>query len=316
VSSISAVALSHLRSVLSDPGQAEARYHLGPQLGQGGMGIVYQATDLMLEREVALKVVRPEFATGGGARRFRREAQILARLEHPGIVAVHDVGTWPDGRLFYVMKLVRGIRLDAFVQPLALTERLRLFLRICETVEFAHRAGVIHRDLKPGNIMVGSFGEVLVLDWGIARVLSEGPEAAPGAERGAPATGETASGAVLGTPGYMAPEQQMGAVDRIGARTDVYALGAILRDLAAGADSRALGSVWAKALSHDPGLRYDSAASLGADVTRFLDGHPLEAHRESWVERGGRLYRKYQTAILLILAYLAMRLIFLAARGF
>jgi serine/threonine-protein kinase len=316
VSAISGGTLRHLREVLGATELAADRYAVGPLLGQGGMGSVYQATDLLLEREVALKVIRPEFASGDGALRFRREAQILARLEHPGIVAVHDVGTWPDGRLFYVMKLVRGIRLDEFVRPLALSERLRLFLRICETVEFAHRAGVIHRDLKPGNVMVGAFGEVLVLDWGIARVLAGAPDDAPVADRGALPPGDTATGTIMGTPGYMAPEQRLGEVDRIGARTDVYALGAVLRDLAADNEARALGSICVRALRDEPEQRYPSAAALGADVARFLDGRPVEAHRESWLERAARFYQKYQTAILLILAYLAMRLIFLAARGF
>ncbi|MEO8636276.1 MAG: serine/threonine-protein kinase [Gemmatimonadales bacterium] len=310
--------MRHLQRVLEEPVLEGERYRLGPLLGQGGMGVVYQATDLLLGREVALKVLRPEFAEGAAVARFGREAQILAQLEHPGIVAVHDVGSLRDGRPYYVMKLVRGIRLDDFARPLALSERLRIYLRICETIDFAHVTGVIHRDLKPGNIMIGAFGEVLVLDWGIARVLTAQSEATGGSPTSPPAEGDTASGTVLGTPGYMAPEQALGQIDRVDARTDVFALGAILRDLAAsGASARPpLQSIWSKALSASPDARYHSAAALGADVARFLDSKPVEAHRESWLERAGRFYHTYQTAILLVLAYLAMRLLFLAARGF
>ncbi len=315
---ISSETVRHLRQVLEEPVLPGERYRVGVLLGRGGMGVVYQATDLELDREVALKALRPELAEGNAAERLRREARILARLEHPGVVPVHDVGVLPDGRLFYVMKLVRGTRLDECIRPLVLSERLRLYLRICETIEYAHAAGVIHRDLKPGNIMVGAFGEVLVLDWGIARVLGPGSDGAAGGAGAPPEPGATASGTVLGTPGYMAPEQQLGQVDRIDARTDVYALGAILRDLApagTGAPPPIL-SIWGKALSVDPDARYPTAAALAADVARFLDGRTVEAHRESWLERAGRFYQTYQTAILLVLAYLTMRLLFLAARGF
>ena len=146
MSPITGETLRHLQRVLEEPNLEGERYRLGPLLGRGGMGVVYQATDLTLGREVALKVLRPEFAEGAADVRFRREAQILARLEHPGIVAVHDLGTLRDGRRFYVMKLVRGARLDDSSQRRSLPDRLRSFLRICETIEFAHVRGVIHRD--------------------------------------------------------------------------------------------------------------------------------------------------------------------------
>ena len=318
MSLISGKALRHLQRVLEEPELEGERYRLGPLLGRGGMGVVYQATDLSLGREVALKVLRPEFAEGAADVRFRREAQILARLEHPGIVAVHDVGTLRDGRRFYVMKLVRGARLDDPSQRRSLPERLRSFLRICETIECAHVRGVIHRDLKPGNILVGEFGEVLVLDWGIARVLAAPPEVPGAAPSTLPDDGDTASGTVLGTPGYMAPEQQSGQIDLVDARSDVFSLGAILRDLAAECDPapRPLQSIWRKAMSLEAGDRYSSAAALAADVGRFLDAQPVLAHRETWSECAGRIYRTYQTAILLVLAYLTMRLLFLATRGF
>jgi serine/threonine protein kinase len=313
--------LRHLQRVLGEPEVPGGRYEIRERIGAGGMGVVYRAHDRMLDRDVALKVLRPDLAGAEVAARLEREARILARLEHPGIVPVHDAGTLADGRGFYVMKLARGARLEDAVRALPLTEVLRLFLRVCETVGFAHAQGVVHRDLKPSNIMVGAYGEVLVLDWGIARVLREGAEpSAPAADRRAEASeGDTGPGTVLGTPGFMAPEQEQGRSDRVDARADVYALGAILRALAAGSGegtiARPLASICGRACEAEPGRRYPSAEALAADVTRFLDGEPVEAHRESLVERGGRLFRKYQTAIVLILTYLLIRFLFLATRG-
>ena len=319
-------ATAHLRAVLTQPEPPGDRYTVHELVGEGGMGSVYRATDHALGRHVALKVLRPEFADEGSAARLRREAAILARLEHPGVVPVHEVGQLADGRVFYVMKLIRGTRLDEAAHGAPLAARLRLFLRICETMSFAHAHGVVHRDLKPSNVMVGAFGEVLVLDWGIARLLEQGapsrsgtpldhsgPDAAPFADA------VTAAGTVLGTPGFMSPEQAQGEA-HVDARTDVYALGAILRWLAAGTDNdgktpRPLQSIWRKACATLPADRYESAEMLAADVARFLDAEPVSAHRESWRERGARLYQRYQTAILLVLAYLAMRFAFMLSRG-
>jgi serine/threonine protein kinase len=285
------------------------------------MGTVYRAHDRELGREVALKVLRGDLAAAGAAARLEREARILAQLEHPGIVPVHDAGILDDGRVFYVMKLVRGERLEEVAARASLTEVLRLFLKICETVGFAHARGVVHRDLKPSNIMVGAFGEVLVLDWGIARIVREAEPTTEPSLRDVGSDGQvdTAPGTVLGTPGFMAPEQAQGLTHLIDARTDIFALGAILQSLLGGGDRHdtlpPVASIWAKALAAEPADRYPSAAALAADITRFLDGEPVLAHRESLGERAGRIFRKYQTAITLVLTYLLIRFLFLAARG-
>jgi serine/threonine protein kinase len=316
-------AVSHLQRVLREPEAANGRYQVEELVGQGGMGAVYRARDVSLDRDVALKVLRTDLADPSHAARLEREARILARLEHPGIVPVHDVGTLADGRVFYVMKLVRGERLESWTRRAPLFERLRLFLRICETVGFAHAHGVVHRDLKPSNIMVGQFGEVLLLDWGIARVLRAPDEeelATPLPGGAEVADTDTAPGTVLGTPGFMAPEQARGQPRLIDGRTDVYALGAILRMLVVREQKdrppRPLVSIWTRALEPEPAQRYASAEELAGDVTRYLNGEPVLAHRETWGERGGRIFRKYQTAIILVLTYLTIRLLFLAIRGF
>ena len=166
------------------------------------MGVVYSARDRELDRQVALKVLATAVADAESTDRLRREARIIAGLEHPGIVPVHDVGSLPDGRVFYAMKLVSGQRLDAFLgggRPLP--EKLRVFLRVCEPVAFAHAHGVIHRDLKPENVMVGPFGEVLVMDWGVAKRLEDGDAVGPAARaRGSSAQGARAAGRAAAPP--------------------------------------------------------------------------------------------------------------------
>jgi serine/threonine-protein kinase len=312
----------HLQQVLGEPSADEGRYAIGDILGQGGMGTVHLAHDRLLRRDVALKILRRDITDADATTRLEREARILARLEHPGIVPVHDAGVLGDGRCFYVMKLVRGQRLEEAVRPLPTAEALRLFLRVCETVGFAHAQGVVHRDLKPSNIMVGAFGEVLVLDWGIARLVGDAPGGAGPSDENMAATldgPDTAPGTVLGTPGFMAPEQAHGWTHQVDARTDVWALGAILRTVADGTAlggvARPLRSICARACAVQPSDRYPSATALAADVTRFLDGDPVEAHRETLFERAGRLIRKYQTGIVLVLTYLVIRFLFLMARG-
>jgi len=222
-------------------------YDLLGEVGHGGMGVVYRARDLTLDRDVAVKVLRNRFATGSAtARRFDDEARITAQLQHPGIPAVHQVGRLQDGRPFLAMKLVRGQTLDEELADRldATADRGRfvaIFERVCQAVAYALAHCVVHRDLKPANVMVGAYGEVQVMDWGLAKVLTP-PGQAPGGHRSADETtaataivslrdsdaSMTQAGSVLGTPSYMSPEQAIGAVDRIDERTDVFGLGGIL----------------------------------------------------------------------------------------
>jgi serine/threonine protein kinase len=274
-------ALDHLRDVAETPDFSETRYQVEEEIGRGGMGIVYRAWDAQLERRVAVKVMNAGYA-------INREAKLLAQLEHPGIAPVYDAGALPDGRCYYAMRLIQGRRLDEFLraEP-ALPARLRLFEKICEAVAFAHNRGVIHCDLKPQNIMVGEFGEVFVVDWGVARALDGAP--APPA----------------GTPPYMAPEQSGGGAD---ARTDVFALGRILRDLMPDPPPRPLAAIAQKASARDAAARFANVQQLAADVGRFLDGQPVAAYRDTVPERLARFGRQNQVLLLLLGTYLAVKL--------
>jgi tetratricopeptide (TPR) repeat protein len=216
------------------------RYQLGVEIGQGGMGAVLQAHDPELDRDLAIKVLRQELQDQPDAvQRFLEEARIAGRLQHPGLVPVYDLGRFPDRRPFFTMKLVQGRTLaDLLAQRPHpghdLPRFLKIFEQVCQTLAFAHSKDVIHRDLKPSNIMVGAFGEVQVMDWGLAKVLTrEGPQPAEPASAASTGPGEptpslTWVGQVLGTPGYMAPEQARGEVDQLDERCDVFGLGAIL----------------------------------------------------------------------------------------
>jgi serine/threonine protein kinase len=286
--------LAHLRDVADWPDLGE-RYEVKGRLGRGGMGAVYSAHDRVLDRDVAVKVLDPTSANEATAARLLNEARILARLEHPGIVPIHDSGTIADGRVYYVMKLVRGARLrDAFETDSSAARRIELVLRICDAVAFAHAHGVVHGDLKPDNVMLGPFGEVLVIDWGVAAIL------------GRPET----SGVVAGTPGYMAPEQADGAA-RVDARADVYAIGTILDALLTRPLPRPLAAIAARARAERPDDRYETVEALALDIDRWRNGERVSAHRENALERTGRFYRRYRLAILLMAAYMIMRVMLL-----
>jgi len=292
--------IARLQAAATWPEFVTDRYLVTGAIGRGGMGAVYLAHDQLLGRDVAIKVSNA-IASETIDERLQREARILAGLEHPGIVPIHDAGRLADGRLFYVMKRVRGTTLRAFLDSVPpLGDRLRVFERICDGVALAHARGIVHRDLTPDNVMVGEFGEVLVLDWGLAT----------GADR----AGDE-PGTVAGTRGFMAPEQARGATGEITARTDVFGLGAILRLLLGGAPPgegaarvpRPLEAICAKALSADPADRYDSVRALAADVAQFRAGGAVSAYRESLLERAARFGRAYRTPILLVIGYVVMR---------
>jgi eukaryotic-like serine/threonine-protein kinase len=330
--------VARLQTEMQTPDLSGTRYRALELLGQGGMGTVWLTQDSILQRPVALKILTAENSSADLAARLMQEAVVLAQLEHPGIVPVHDAGTLPDGRTFYCMKHVEGQTLDSYAGKLPLRERLRLFQRIAEPLAFAHSRGIIHRDLKPANIMVGAFGEVLIMDWGLAKVLDstgalsatkqvsgheftravQGPLVS-GALAPENALATTVHGTVLGTPGYMAPEQERGEVNLIDQRTDIFALGAILESLLqepsgsreSEAYARPLRAICAKARSAEMSGRYASAQDMAADVGRYLDGLPVSAYRENIFERTARLVGRNRVAVVLVLAYLFMRLLFI-----
>lgn len=320
--------------VASDDRGYAGRYELRAVLGVGGMGEVRLCRDARIGRDVALKVIRRGQGTRADSQaRFEREARVQGQLEHPAVVPVYDLGVGPDGAAYFTMKRLRGKTLDQVIDALAMGDedataaytRRRLlvaFTQVGLAVAFAHSRGVLHRDLKPSNVMLGDFGEVYVLDWGIAKVAGapdlpagdRDPSGAAPPDRVAPPThdAQTLAGDVMGTPGYMAPEQIRGEHDRVDGRADVYALGAILYEILTleplhprggidvvvsstldGADARAslraperdvppeLEAICVRATALEPGDRYTGARDLTDAVERFLDGdRDLERRRQ------------------------------------
>ena len=232
---------------------ARERFEAAKVLGRGGVGEVVLARDNDIERPVALKRLLPELE--GGAEitaRFVEEIRVLGRLDHPNIVPIHDVGVDPDGRYFYVMKYVEGETLEHVIERLAAGDaeyhqrysferRTEVFLQVLHGVQYAHAQGVLHRDLKPANIMVGRFGEVVVMDWGLARSRDEVKRfpvddklttlTAPKGRRANADKLKTMEGSLLGTPAYMSPEQARGEVAALDERSDVYSLGVLFHEL-------------------------------------------------------------------------------------
>jgi serine/threonine-protein kinase len=347
-----------LPSTTDHPPGSAGRYTLSRLHAQGGIGRVWVARDDRLGREVALKELRPERAANAAVRsRFLKEARVTGQLEHPGVVPVHELGTRPeDGQPFYTMRLVRGRTLSAAASsyhrkrgrgeagPLELPELLGAFVSVCNAVAFAHSRGVIHRDLKPQNVVLGDYGEAVVLDWGLARLTgqAEGDADAPPLEEPLGDGSATAAGSVLGTPAYMAPEQAEGRLDLLDARTDVYGLGAVLYELLAGrppfsggdttevlrrvvheppdppraiapGTPRALEAVCLKALAKRPRDRYASAGELADDVRRWLADEPVSAWREPWPARASRWARRHRTAVAAAVVFLASAAVALGA---
>lgn len=338
--------LRHLRDLVDAPDLAGTRYRIERRIAVGGMSSVYLAYDESLNRNVALKILSLPDSFGNLALRMLREAKIVAQLEHPGIVPIHDVGTLTDGRVYYTMKFVQGQTLDQLVAtPTNLNDRLRIFLRICEAVAFAHSHGVLHRDLKPSNIMVGPFGETLVMDWGIAaRLRDPAPNSADTQVGAASSSTTTQDGVIVGTPGYLSPEQAAGSTGQIDHRSDIYGLGAVLYFILTGRSPipdqavavaidrairgdiavprtlngnlpRRLEAICLKALSLKPPDRYQTVDSLMRDISSYLDGEPVTAHAERPWEVAARWISKYQFIVIIALVYIIVRFFFLIWRG-
>lgn len=306
------------------------RHVLYEVVGEGGFGVVYRARQTEpVQREVAVKLLKNVAPSREAVARFTAESRALARLQHPGIAAVHDAGSTRDGRLYFSMELVEGRPLTAWAReerpPLPL--RLKLFAAVCDAVEHAHQRGIIHRDLKPSNILVDADGAPRVIDFGLAKATE--PEAAPQSLL-------TMDRDLLGTPGYMSPEQARGGSLAVDTRSDVYAIGAVLYELLAGAapfgdrDSspvellrrvceeippppsrldrtlpQDLDWVVLRALEKEPARRYQSVAALRDDVLAWLDGKPVTARPPGWAYRARKFTRRHWLPVSIAAALLA-----------
>jgi tetratricopeptide (TPR) repeat protein len=329
-------------------GHDHLRYSLTRVHADGGLGRVWLARDKDLNREVALKEIRPDQAMHPEAwRRFLREAQVTGQLEHPNIVPVYELGRRPeDDQPFYTMRFVRGRtmrqaiadyhqhRIQRKLDPLELPGLLQTFVSVCQAIAYAHSRGVIHRDLKPENVVLGGFGEVLVLDWGLAKTVDELDHAddLPRVAISDEADGAlTRTGSRLGTPSYMSPEQASGRLELIDARTDVYGLGAILFEVLTGNPPhegattnevlsriidgptplarsveptvpRPLEAISSRAMAKARTDRYGSASDLATDVQRWLADEPVSVYREPCVHRIRRWVKRNRTPVAAVAA--------------
>jgi serine/threonine protein kinase len=282
----------------------DGRYELGDLIASGGQGDIYRIYDRRLRRQLVMKVLDRQLAADSmSIARFIQEAQLTAQLQHPAMVPVHEIGALLDGRPYYTMTEVRGRTLAAVIgdihaaskegwaaEPggMGLGRLIDVFQRVCEAVGYAHACGIIHRDLKPQNVMLGTFGEVIVLDWGLARFVGEREVAAPGLSTIRQDNGSFVSeiGTVVGTRGYMPPEQA-GGNNELGPRSDVFALGMMLREIITGeritmpAPLRLsplrpvpdeLVAIVERAISQAPDARYPDGKDLAQALASFLDG--------------------------------------------
>ena len=343
---------------IDEPTATEPRHDLLGLLGKGAMGQVHLARDRMLGRAVAVKRMDPDLARNQElARRFRAEVRITAQLEHPGIVPVYGLEITPDGATTYTMKLVRGHTLQELLDEArrqwtktgkvdaehALPELLSVYLAVCDAIAYAHTRGVVHRDLKPENIMVGAFHEVIVMDWGIARVLGV-PELVGEAEVSTGKAERTQLGLVIGTPCYMSPEQAEGRNDQVDGRSDQYTLGLILYEIlslrraitgktgvhvltrAAEAEKvvlkaldprmpmpPALKAIISKATQAEPERRYRDVTALALDVRRFLRDEPISARPDTLAQRAQRWVGRHRGGMLAGAAMLVIALLLTVA---
>lgn len=329
----------------SAPRERVGRYAMNKFHAKGGMGEIWLAQDLDIGRAVAFKKMRPGCAKDG----FLLEAQVTGQLEHPGIVPIHELGTDDEGQPFYVMKFIQGRTLSDVIKEyhspdtahgesreVQQVRLLQMFVSLCQTMAYAHSRAVLHRDLKPDNVMVGSYGETLVLDWGLAKVVGAPEETDASRPEGIRLSGdtmETQAGSIKGSPTYIAPESARGEVDQIDQKTDIFLLGGILYSILTGNPPRStkklsemlkmaakeapppprtlnakipkpINAICAKALAFKKEDRYDSAQDLAEDVQRYLAGEPVSAYQESFFERAGRWCRRHRTAIVRTVAAL------------
>ena len=336
------------------PHPSRPRYERLRLHAQGGVGQVWVSLDGRFGREVALKELRPERQFNvQTAARFLAEARVTGRLVHPGIVAVHDLGEGPDGSPYYTMPFVAGKTLEGAIADhhravgkglaggVERNALLMALVAVCNAVAYAHSRGIIHRDLKGQNVILGEFGESILLDWGLAKSLD--PADADWQPTDGPwlPAGATQDGQVMGTPAWMAPEQAEGRADLVGTRTDVYALGAILFHILTGrapfdgvdsrviiekvrkeapptprqvvpGTSKALDAVCRKAMMRDPAARYASPLDLAADIQRWLADEPVSALKEGISARLGRWGRRHRSAVAAGLILVCVGLIGLA----
>ncbi|MEM9644134.1 MAG: protein kinase [Planctomycetota bacterium] len=208
---------------LSDGNRCDAEYRLIGELGSGGTGVVYQAHQRAVDREVAIKVLRPELASDASTRhRFLAEAQVIGGLDHPNVIALHELCVDDRGGLFYSMKRIDGASWDERIKEMSVSDNVRILLRVADAIRYAHSRGLIHRDIKPGNVMLGQYGETLLADWGLAIQVNARDDQ------------EVDQSAMGGTPAYMAPELAVGDPSKVSIQTDVYLLGAILFEILSG----------------------------------------------------------------------------------